>query len=381
MVEKKTLKWPSYVWMAAVGIGLLIGLWGGAMVLIKGHELTMGTTRDVPWGIFIAGFAFFVGASAGATIIGLMIHVFARQDYRSLGTRALLVGLLSLMAAVLFLIVDIPVVKLPIMLLVPWVLGNPTSMFLYTATTYYLFGLILLAELYCTVKIIRGNASNMVKKMSKWLAIVAVPFALWVLHAPHGALFGVIKAREYWNTPLLPPHFAIAALATGTAIIIVIAIATPKISQRGLVSRETLDHLGKLLAFFITVTIFFDFFDILVSNYSRIPEIMEAWSLLTGRYAPLFVLNIGGLFVALLILLFKQGRSVKGLFIASLLALAAIAAYRYNIVIVGELVPLRPGHEIHYSPTGVEISLTVGIVALVMLLYTVLTRVLPLEET
>lgn len=341
----------------------------------------MGTTRDVPWGIFMAGFAFFVGASAGATIVGLMIHAFGRHDYIQLGIPALLVGLLSLMAAVLFIMVDIPIINLPIMILIPWLLRNLTSMFVYTSTTYYLFGLILLAELYFAVKIKRGSASNMDKKIAKWLAIIAVPFALCVLHAPHGALFAVIKAREYWNTPLLPPHFAIAALSTGTAIMIIIAIATPKISKRGLVEKETLAHLGKLLALFIAVTIFFDFFDILVLTYSETPSRMEAWRLLIGRYAPLFSLNIGGLFVGMLIILFKQGRNIKGLFVASSLTLAGIAAYRYNLVIVGQLVPLSPGKEIHYSPTTVEISITVGIVGLIMFLYTVLSRVLSLEET
>lgn len=283
------------------------------------------------------------------------------------------------MAAVLFLMVD---VGNPLkMILIPWYLRNLTSIFFYTSLTYYLFGLLLLMELYYTVKITRGSTNKRDRKMAKWLAIIAVPFALWVLHAPHGAIFAFIKAREYWHTPLLPPHFAAAALVTGTALMILVAIVTSNIKMRALVSEETLGHMGKLLAFFIAVTLFFDFFDILVLKYTETLSEIEVWSLLAGRYAPLFALNIGGLLVALLILLFKQGRTTKGLTIASVLAIAGIAAYRYNLTVVGLLVPLLPAlPEIHYSPTVVETLLTVGLIALAILLYVVLTRILPMEE-
>jgi molybdopterin-containing oxidoreductase family membrane subunit len=334
----------------------------------------------VPWGIYISAFAFFVGASAGATMVGLMIHAFERDDYKPIGTRAILISLLCIFAATLFIMADVgnPLRTLK----VPWILRNPNSLFLLSSTSYYIFMALLLAELYYAIKIIRGKAGDKDKKIAKWLGIIAVPYALWVVHAFTGSIFGVIKSREYWNTPLVPAHFVSSALATGVAIVILVTILTSKITKRELVDRETLDHMGKLLAFFLVVTIFFDFFDSLVLSYSEIPEGIEAWRLLTGKYAPLFVLTIGGMFVALLILLFKQGRTIKGLSVASSLTLVAIAAYRYNLVIVGQLVPLLPGiPEIHYSPTGIEISVTVGIVALVMLLYTVLTKVLPMEET
>lgn len=368
-----------YTWVGILGLLVALGMWAFIRQTIEGHILT-GSSDLVPWGIYISGFVFFVGASAGATIVGLMIHAFGRDDYKPMGTRALLVGLFSLMAAVLFILADVGnVLRAALM---PWVWRNPTSMFFYTATTYYIFGLILVAELYYAVKIVRGRAADKEKKIAKWLAIIAVPFALWVLHAPHGALFGVIKAREYWNSPLIPPHFAIAALVTGTAIIILMAIVTSKVTNRELVGQKTLGHMGKLLAFFITVTLFFDFFEILTLNYSATPGGMEAWGLLTGKYAGLFVLNLGGLFVALLILLFKGWRTIKGLFVASSLAIVGVAAYRYIFVQVGQQVPLLPGlPEIQYSPTGIEVAVTVGIVALALLLYTVLTRVLPMEET
>ncbi len=367
-------------------VAILLGIigWGGYNIFLlftKGAGIT-GSSDVVPWGIYIVGFVFFVGASAGATIIGLMIHAFYRNDYKPLGLRAILIGLLSLIAAVLNLIMDVGV---PLRtLLIPWVLRNMTSMLIYTSTTYFIFGFIFLAKLYHAVEIARGSTANIHihKKMEKWLAIISVPFALIVLHAPHGALFAVVKAREYWHTPLLPPHFAVSALVTGTAIMILVPIITSKASKREIVGRETLDHLGKLLAFFITVNIFFDFFDIFVLMYSDEPEGIETLNLLTGRFLPLFILNFAGLFVSLFILLTKRGRTVTGLSIATTVTLSGIIAYRYNLVVVAQTIPLLPGlPEIYYYPTFPEVSIEAGIVAFALFLYTVLTRVLPLGDT
>lgn len=364
-----------------VGILLVIIAWGfynWGIALKGGHGFT-GMNDFVPWGLDIIGFVFFVGTSAGATIIGLMIHAFEHEHYKPLGVRAILIGLLSLMAAVLNLVTGVGV---PLRtLLIPWVLRNMTSMLIYTSSTYFIFGGLFLAELYFTIRVARGSTSQIDNNMAKWLAIIAVPFALGVLHAPHGALFAVVKAREYWHTPLLPPHFAVSALVSGTALLILVAILTSKVEKREVVGIETLDHMGRLLCLFITINIFFDFYDLFVLKYSEEPEGIESLNLLTGRFAPLFILNFGGLFISLIILLFKWGRTPKVLTFVSCLALSAIIAYRYNLVIVAQVVPLLPGFpEIHYYPTIPEISVEASIVALALLLYTLLSRVLPVEE-
>lgn len=364
-----------------IGILLVIIIWGfynWGLALSEGHGIT-GASDFVPWGIYLVGFVFFVGASAGATLIGLMIHAFNREDYKHLGIRAIVIGLLSLMCAVLNLMMD---VGQPLRtVLIPWVLHNMTSMLIYTSSTYFIFGGLFLAELYFAVKIDYGVASDMDEKIAKWLAIIAVPFALGVLHAPHGALFAVVKAREYWHTPLLPPHFAVSALVTGTSLMILISILTSKIEKREIVSAETLEHMGGLLAFFITINIFFDFYDIFVLKYSEEPEGIEVLNLLTGRFAPLFILNFGGLFISLMVLLNKRGRSIRALTFVSTLSILAILAYRWNLVILAQVMPLFPGFpEIHYYPTIPEISMEVGIVALGLLLYTVFSRVIMTME-
>lgn len=379
------MKDRSSVYYGVLAFLLFPIAWGGyswvRIMFIDGVGIT-GSSDLVPWGIYIVGFVFFVGTSAGASLIGLMIHGFGRKDYHPLGTRAILVGLMSLMAAVMFLMSD---VGNPLRAaLLPAVLRNPTSALVYTSMTYVAFAALMLGELYYAVKITRKGGTGSVRdeKMAKGLAILALLFALMVVHAPHGALFAFIKAREMWNTPLLPPHFVVVALASGVALMILVAILTLKIEKKELVCKETLGHMGRLLAFFLIVTLFMDFFDYLVMNYSEKPGGLEIWHVITGRFLPLFLLNTTGMFAALIILLFKWGRTVKGLTIASSITITAIVAYRIDLIVVAQIPPLFPGiGEIYYMPTIPEMAVVAGIISLALFLYLVLSKALPMEET
>jgi molybdopterin-containing oxidoreductase family membrane subunit len=356
-----------------------VGLFNWMRYLTHGPGPT-GSSDVVPWGIYISGLAYFIGLSAGATIVGLVHHAFGRHDYKPIAIRSIILGLVCIFGATLFVLVDLGV---PFRgLKVPIILHNLTSLFLISSTSYYGFMAILGSELYFSIKVLTGKASPKEVAISKWLGILAVPYALWVVHAFTGSIFGVVKAREMWNTPMLPVHFVISAIASGFALVILIAIITSKAEKRELLGDETYDHMGKLLAFFVLLTVFLDFFDYFILRYSAKLEAMETWHIITTRYITTFVLNIGGLVVAFIMLLFKRFRTANGLMFVTILVQVAIISYRINLVSVGQLAPLFPGMgEIYYIPTFSEITVAIGIVALVTLLYTVLSNILPVEET
>ncbi len=379
--EAKRRNTAEYAYFGALAVltavvGLAVYAWFKQTTV--GHVLT-GLDDATPWGLYIVGFVFFVGASAGSTVIGLMIHAFGREDYAKLGTRAIFVGFLSLAAAMTNIAVDVG--SIPRMIQLPWVYHNPTSMFFYTSITYYIFAGILLGELYYAVKLTKGTASGRDRKIAKWLSIAAVPFALAILHAPHGALFAVVKAREFWNNPLLPPHFAVVALVSGTAIMILLAVATNKWGKTEIASPKTLSHMGGLLAFFLVVAAFMDLFDFLVFTYSDNPTGASAWDVIWGPQLGFSIVHVAGYVLAIGILLFKRS-DVRWLTAASLLVIAGVAAYRYNLVTIGFAQPLLPFQEhVQYWPSRYEISMALGIVALIVLSYLILVRVIPMEET
>jgi molybdopterin-containing oxidoreductase family membrane subunit len=238
-----------------------------------------------------------------------------------------------------------------------------------------------LVELYYAMKIMRGNATDKDKRIAKWLAVGAFFFAVLVLASVSGFIFASVKSRELWHSSLVPPHFVVSALVTGTAAMIVGTLLTAKTTGREILSKITLNHMGKLLVLFLAVNIFFDVYDLLWLNFGATPEGIAAIGLLTGTYAPSLGLHLGGLLVALLILISKKGKTALGLSVASILALVGVAAYRFNLIVVGQLVPLLPDLPvITYFPTLIEISVVAGIVALALFLYTILTRFFPMDK-
>jgi molybdopterin-containing oxidoreductase family membrane subunit len=371
----KNLKFK--IWHLILGIFVAIGIYAIYVQQVQGHHIT-GISKEVPWGIYIAAFAFFVGISAGATIIGLLIYGFKMNEFKSIGIRAILVGIVTLLGAIIFILMDI---VMPLRAFkIPWVLNNPGSMFFISSVSYYLFMVILLTELYFGIKVLKGNATTREINIAKWLAILAVPYALLIVHMVTGFIFGVIKTREYWNTSLLPLHFIIAALASGTAIIILMVLISSYTHRlKILLSEKALRFLGILLLNFIGITILFDFADVVVLKYSEHPEGLEAWNILTSGHLSIFMVNVIGLIVAFVLLLFKKTKLLLG--IASALILISVGAYRYNLVIVPQKVPIIPGIEnIQYSPTIYEIMICLGVVCLSTLIYSVLTKIIPLER-
>ena len=380
----KNLKDAGRTYHVVLVILFVLMAWGLTswirIMFIEGAGIT-GSSDLVPWGVYIIVFVFAVGTSAGASLMGLMIHGFGRHDYHPIGTRAVIVGLCSLIIAVLCLVSD---VGNPIRAgLLPAVLHNPTSALVLTSISYALFASVMLVELFFALKITLqgGKGSHWDEIMAKVSAVGALCFALIVVHAPHGALFAVLKARHSWNTALLPPHFVVVALASGVALMIFISITTAKLSKRELVSEKTLANMGTLLAFFLGGTLFMDFFDFVVMNYAATPGGLHTWHYLTGRFLPLFLVNTVGMATAMVMMFFKRGRTIPGLYIASIITILSILAYRTNLVMMAQVPPLFPGTgEIYYLPTTPEMGVVAGIVGGAIFLYLVLTKVLPMEK-
>jgi molybdopterin-containing oxidoreductase family membrane subunit len=367
-----------YIYCLVLLIIAVLGLGGAITAVAEGHHHS-NMSDMVPWGILISGLAFFIGLSAGATMIGLLIHGFGRDDYHPIGTRAILVGMMCIFAAMGCVMMDVgnPFRAMKI----PFLLRNETSMFFISSSSYMGFTALLMAELISTIYVTIGKADKRGKKIAKILGIAAVPYALIVVHSFTGTIFGVVKAREMWNTPLLPVHFVTSALASGFALVILVTIITSWVNKKDLVSRETYNHMGIMLCFFLIATVFLDTFDYLILSYSGTAEGLETWHIFTGRYLPLFLINMVGLYAAVIMTALKKFRNPRGLFYSSVIVIIAIAAYRINLISIAQLVPLyHELGEIQYIPNIHEIAPVIGLIAALMLLFAILTKVLPMED-
>ena len=77
---------------------LVVALAGGAAVLtalVKGHHV-MGTTSEMPWGVLIATYVFFVVSSTGLCLVSSLGHVFGFKVFEPIAKKAIFLALVTL---------------------------------------------------------------------------------------------------------------------------------------------------------------------------------------------------------------------------------------------------------------------------------------------
>jgi molybdopterin-containing oxidoreductase family membrane subunit len=69
-----------YLAVAISGLLIVAAVAFGVHSMIVGHDHTYGVTREIPWGILIATYVFFVVTSTGLCLVSSIGHVFGVQS-------------------------------------------------------------------------------------------------------------------------------------------------------------------------------------------------------------------------------------------------------------------------------------------------------------
>ena len=320
-----------------------------------------GMTNRVPWGMQIVLAVYYIGLSAGSLVISGLYGVFGKIEYKPFARLAVWIAMLFLVAGLLSILTDQG--RIDRVMIEPFVHFNLRSMFSINPSLY--LGHIAICVVYLWA-LFREK-----KTLTKVSAVTAFGWAFCV-HSGTGAIFG-FGTRELYESPLLPASFVAAAIASGTAFMIIFLTALFRVTKRRLDDGLIL-WLGRFLAVVILVVIYFLFMENAYRAY--VVGLREAamFYLFEGTHAVLFWggLIFTGLFLPMFLLFFRPtGRTVKWVVIASSLVVFGILCERYVIVLPGLLHPpeLFPGMHIVASPVeeGVA-SYTVSLVEIVQAL-------------
>jgi len=385
----------------------LIGVGGYAtwIRVVEGLGVT-ALTDQVFWGAYVSAYIYFIGLSAGAFLLSSLIYVFGMKRYEAVGRNALLLAAVTMIVALLLLVIDIGNPERFWHVLV-W--RNPTSVLEWEVHFYLIYVVVLLAELWLSMRmdLIRlSKASIGVKqklysiltlgseslteasmirdmKLLRVLGSVGIPIAVGV-HGGTGAIFSVVKARPYWFSALVPVIFITSALVSGTALLVFLAYIQSKASGTKLPS-ELIRDLGRLVAFFLVIDLFFIFWEYLMGLYSLVPPHFETLLvIISGPFSWVFwvVQMLIGAVIPLYILLNRQlNRKELHVAGACLLITVGILGVRFNIVIPPLTLPVIEG--LHaggiYFPTLIEWLSVMGIVGVGALVYIIALRTLPIR--
>jgi molybdopterin-containing oxidoreductase family membrane subunit len=379
MAEKKTLNWSFYGWIAVIATGILIGLYGAAMLLIKGH-VVMGTTDQLPWGILVPAYVFFVVTSTGLCMVSSLGHVFGIKRWEIIGKRAVFLAIITLLAGGIIIILDL---GSPLRAIYFLLSPNPTSAMWWMSALYTFYLIFMLVEFYL-----------LSKQDFKKVQIVAALALLSAIsaHSTLGALFGFAFARPYFGGAFAPLYFILSALVSGIAILALVTIVEHRVTKKEmnpeLHSLMTVD-LSKLLALVLGIALFFAIWKDVAGLYNPAETTALAYRYMLFGPAGWWywgIVILMGLIIPFILMLNRGTRNVNGTLTASILVLVGMFAGRFEFVIGGQVVALIQGLQhlqwpfASYSPTFVEIAVVIFAFALCALLYTLGSRKLALEE-
>ena len=375
---------------------LALALGGGLAVvtaLLKGHHV-MGTTSEVPWGILIATYIFFVASTSGLCLVGSLGHVFGFHRFDPIAKQATFLGLVLLVVGFSVIASEL---ERPF-LLVKWAIlsPNPSSPIWWMGTLYGLYTVVLATEL--AFQLMGDHAKARVAGLVSVLAAVAAQSNL-------GAVLGLSHGRPSWYGPFLPVYFIALSLMCGAALLILAVWAEDFFTNDRLPRpghEALLDGLRQLLALFIAVVMFFTFWRVLSGVYGTHPQ--QHAVMMASLTGPLFVSFWGfeiflGLVVPLVLLLGAARHKPEALALAAALPMLGVFVMRYNLVISGQMLSLKPlvgragelfsytpsfkGNPagfLSYTPSIVEVGVVIGAMAAAALLYVGGSRVLRLHQ-
>lgn len=395
-------------WIAGAVL-TLAGLYGWYDRLAYGH-LNVNYGSLVPWGLWVAGYIYFIGLSAGSFLISSLVYVFDVRRFEKIGRLALFTAVVTLLLALLMIWSDLGHMDRAWEVFVYPNFRSPMAWMIWLYTAYFV---LVVAELWFLLRRdlvagaeqpgARGRLYRVLSLGSRdgsdasaardrvvvrVLGTIGVPVAI-MFHGGVGALFGVLAARPLWHSGMYPIIFLISALVSGGALLTVIASIFQDGWRR---NRETVLALGRLVLGLLLLDVLFQVSELLVAVYGGIPDRMSALQLIIG--GPFWWVFWGwqivvGTVVPVVLLSLPTRNDPRWVSIAGLLIAAGFLGVRLNIVVPGLAVEEIGGIasaissarlSTSYVPSLSEWLLTVGVVGLGLLLFGVGEWLLPAEH-
>ncbi|HEX7504101.1 MAG TPA: NrfD/PsrC family molybdoenzyme membrane anchor subunit [Syntrophales bacterium] len=382
MLEKALTGSRRYgIWVVALLALAGLGFFFYLRQLDYGLGLT-GMSRDVSWGLYVAQFTFLVGIAASAVMLVLPYYL---HDYKAFGRITLLGEFLAVAAVIMcvtFIFVD---------------LGQPTrvmNVLLHPSPTSILFWDMIVLNGYLLINIVTGWTVLQCDKQGipppawvKPLIYLSIPWAISI-HTVTAFIYAGLPGRGFWLTAIMAPRFLASAFASGPALLILFCLVLKRFAGFD-AGKKAINAMATIVTYALATSIFFVLVELFTVFYGQIPEHMEHYRFLfAGLHGYDTIANwmtVSALCaVAALVLLINPRTREK----ESLLAVACACVFLslwiekgLGLIVTG-FVPSPLEKITRYTPTGPEISITLGVWALGFLIITALYKIfISVQET
>jgi len=369
-----------------------------------------GIRRPVFWGFYITNFVFWIGLSHAGTLISAILRL-ANATWRRPVTRcAEVITVFALSIGATF-----PIIHLGRPWVFFWLAPYPSERGLWPnirspllwdffAINTYLLGSVtfLILPMIPDLALVRDRATGFKKKIyaavslgwrgtpKQWhrletamhiMAIAVIPVAVSV-HSIVSWDFAMAPV-PMWHSTIFAPYFVAGAIFSGIgALIIAMAALRKLLHLEDYLLPIHFDNLGKLLLVMSLIWFYFVFAERLTGWYgNETSETAVFWLTLTGKFAPLFwAMVICNFVIPFPILAIKKLRTITGTVIASIGVVIGMWLERFLIIVPSLSRKYLPYAWVAapYRPTWVEITITVGTFAAMVMFYMIFAKLIPI---
>ncbi|MDP3353203.1 MAG: NrfD/PsrC family molybdoenzyme membrane anchor subunit [Flavobacteriaceae bacterium] len=366
-----------HLWMAFLTLIMLIGAYCYYVQVDQGLIVT-GMSDSVSWGLYISNFTFLVGIAAAAVMLVLPAYIFKDIDFK----QAVLIGeglaVAALIMCLAFVVVD---VGGPANLwhVIPGIgiMNFPDSMLSWDIIVLngYLF-INITVPLYILINVYQ----NKEPKKSIYLPGVFIS-VFWAvsIHMVTAFLYQGLQARPFWNTALLGPRFLASAFAAGPALIILILTVINKFTLLK-VADKTVNKIAIIVAVAAQINIIMLISELFKEFYFPTHHSISAHYLffgLEGKTALVpwiwtsITLNV---IATVMLTIHKIRTNKKFLLVACVILFIGIWIEKGFGLIVPGFIPGQWGKITEYSPSFIEIGVTIAIWAMGAFIFTILAK-------
>ncbi len=392
--------------LALLSMGGFVGGWLYQIVWGMG---VAGLRRPVYWGVYITCFVFWIGISHSGTFVSAVLRVFKAEFRRPLTRAAEVMTTTSLLVAVTFLGIHVGrtwrgywIIPYPNQRGLwpnfhsPFLWDEMAILSYFSGSTLYLL-LPLIPDLAMARDRLSGWRHQVYRVLSlgwrgtegQWrrlhvamnifaFVIIPVMFSVHTIVAWDFSMTNLIG----WRSSIFGPYFVIGAIYSGvSAVVNILFLVRYDMKLDYFIRQEHFESLAKLMLVFSFAWVYFFFTDTIVEWYggdSIGHQILKIQT--SGQMAPFwYTMLFFNVLIPWLTLWNKRiRRSPPALFMIALGVNVGMFMERY-IIVTGFLRRNRmPFNWGEYAPSLVEIGIAIGSVATFLLLYALISRLIPM---
>jgi molybdopterin-containing oxidoreductase family membrane subunit len=396
-------------WWLAVAVSGVFVLWAAfawGWQLFHGIGVA-GIRRPVFWGFYIVNFVFWIGISHAGTLISAILRLTGAAWRRPVTRAAEAITVFALMIGGMF-----PIIHLGQAWKFYWVIPYPnerllwpnfrspllwdvTAIFTYLSASILYLYLPLIPDLALAGARSPGLRARLYRLLSlgwqgtsrEWHALENVMKLMAAVILAVAVSVHTVVSWDFamaitptWHSTIFGPYFVVGAIFSGIAALVIVMAALRRFLGFERYLRPVhFDNLGKLLLLMTLVWGYFTVAEYLTIWYGKQPaEYAIFHERVYGSFAPYFWAMIALNFAVPFVLLgVKRLRTIRTITLCGFTVLAGMWLERYLIVVSTLSRPRLASAWGAYSPTWVEISITAGTFAGMVLLYLVFSKLFP----